>query len=95
MGKSENELVGAWGKPSEVQEAGGNKLLTYVKTGQIHAPGTPPIYQPTVVGNAVFVQQVDGGSPGYTYEGRCKTTFELAGGKIVSSKWEGNACTSK
>ena len=95
VGKSENELIGAWGKPSDVREAGGSKFLTYVKTEQMHTPGTPPIYQPTVVGNTVFVQQVGGGSPGSTYDGRCKTTFELAGGKIVSSRWEGNACTSK
>ncbi len=93
-GKSEDELVRAWGQPSDLREAGGKRYLTYAKSGQTHVPATPPTYQSTVVGTTVFVQQVDG-SPGYSYDGQCKTTFESTGGKIVSSRWEGNACTPK
>lgn len=92
-GKSEEELVRAWGQPSDRRDEGGNRYLTFTKSGQTHVPATPPIYQTTVVGTTAFVQQVDG-SPGYSYDGQCKTTFELAGSKIVSTRWEGNACTA-
>jgi hypothetical protein len=94
VGKSEDELTRAWGQPSAIDETGGKKYLTYDKNEQRYFPGTPTLYQPTVVGTTVFVQPIEG-TPGATYNFQCKTTFELAGGKVVSSRWEGRGCMAK
>ena len=94
VGSSEDNLVRSWGPPDSVYEGAGSKYLTYMRASQGYVPGVAPTYQSNVIGNTVYTQAV-GGSPGYTYNTRCKTVFELVGGTITSWRWEGNACRSR
>ncbi len=94
VGAEELALVRKWGPPQNVYENGGVRFLTYERSAQGYVPGTAPTYQTTRIGNTYTTQAV-GGSPGYAYSQRCTTTFEVSSGRIVSWRWEGNACRAR
>lgn len=94
IGADELSLVRKWGPPQQTYESGGRKFLTYVSGRNVYVPGTAPSYTTTVIGNTVYTNPV-GGSPGYSVQKQCNTTFEVENGKILSWRWQGNDCRSK
>ena len=87
----ESALIGRWGPPDSVHEAGGTKYLTYSKSHTSYLPGTPPTYSTTCSFGCCTSIPV-GGSSGYTLDQHCRTTFEVEGGTVTSWRWQGNAC---
>lgn len=79
--------------PRSVYETGGKKYLTYMSSRTSYVPGTQPTYQSTVIGNTVPTRPV-GGTPGYSIDLNCKTTFVIANSVITSWSYEGNHCVS-
>lgn len=94
VGKSEDQLVQAWGPPDTVYETGGKKYLTYVRSHTGYVPGTPPTYQTRIIGNRAYTTGY-GGSAGYFYQLHCKTTFTLSGGTVTAWRHEGNDCRAR
>tara|TARA_R110000868_G_scaffold150567_7_gene373928 strand:- start:4634 stop:5338 length:705 start_codon:yes stop_codon:yes gene_type:complete len=92
-GKSENALLQSWGPPDSFYENDGVKYLTFNNSRSGYVPGVAPNYQTTFVGNTAYTQAV-GGSPGFVYTKRCKTTFAISGGIIRGWRYQGNACRS-
>src|SRR5882672_9264952 len=91
IGQSEDDLVRNWGPPDNVYNGSTSRYLTYMRVWQGYMPGSGPYYRPTMVGNRLYAYPY-GGSPGYVYTESCKTTFELADGRIARWRWEGDAC---
>lgn len=94
VGQSDAALLGSWGPPDSVYDNGGVKYLTYFKSSSGYIPGVAPSYQTTIIGNTAYTNAV-GGSPGYAYTTKCKTTFMVSDGLIQRWRYEGNACRSK
>lgn len=94
VGLPERELIQSWGPPDSVYESSGVKYLTYSKSGAGYVPGIAPTYQTTVTGNTAYTRSY-GGSPGYAYNLRCKTSFTIENEVIQSWRWEGNACRAQ
>ena len=94
VGRTEDDLVRAWGRPAQVRDTDGQRYLTYVLAAQRYAPGIAPSFQPTIAGTSVYTDP-DSGVPGYSYSLSCKTTFELSNGVVRSWQLEGNACKAK
>lgn len=91
VGSPEDALLQKWGPPSNVYQSGTAKYLTFAKSGSAYVPGTLPTYQTSVVGNTVYSTPV-GGTAGYTVSKNCNTTFIVQNGRVVSWRWDGNAC---
>jgi hypothetical protein len=94
IGKTEAELVKAWGPPDSVHTVGESKWLSYLRARSGSVPSVPPIYTTSVVGNTV-VSTPSGGIPGYTYSLTCKVDYEIKQGIVQSSRFEGNGCRSQ
>ena len=93
IGSTEDRLVRSWGPPDSVYDSPSQRYLTYMDSRQGYVPGTAPTYQSYAIGNTVYTKPV-GGSQGYSYSMHCKTTFEIADGRITSWRYEGNSCRS-
>lgn len=91
VGASERDLIQGWGPPDSSYENEDAKYLTWNRVYQNFMPGTPPSYTSHVVGDRVYTVPW-GGSPGFLYTSRCKTTFTLVHGKVTGWRVEGNAC---
>lgn len=91
VGASERELVAAWGPPDSVYEGEDARYLTWSVRHTNYMPGTPPYYRTRVVGDRVYTVPY-GGTPGYVFDSRCKTTFTLVEGRVTGWRAEGNAC---
>jgi hypothetical protein len=93
VGASEDSLIAKWGPPDSSYQSGETKYLTYARSNSAYIPGTAPTYQTTCslgICNTIAV----GGSPGFTVNSNCKTTFTLSGGKITNWRYQGNDCTA-
>jgi len=93
VGSTELDLVRQWGPPQQSYEAGGSKFLVYSSSRNLYLPGTVPTYTTTVVGNTAYTTS-SGGTPAQNIGFSCQTTFEVAGKRIVSWRWQGNDCTA-
>jgi hypothetical protein len=91
VGKSENALIQAWGPPDSVYETTGTKYLSYTRSGTAYVPGIAPTYRTRVIGKTAYTHSY-GGTSGYVYNRRCKTSFALVEGIISKWRWEGNDC---
>lgn len=94
IGSEEVELIREWGPPQQSYESGGVKFLAYTSGRNVYMPGMAPSYTTTYIGNTAYTTPV-GGSPGYNMSMQCVTTFEVAQGRIVRWRWQGNDCKSK
>ena len=93
VGSSEGALINSWGPPDSAYESSGAKYLTYRKSSSGYIPGTQPTYQTQIIGGTAYTTSY-GGSPGYSYNRNCKTTFTVSDGTISSWRYEGNACVA-
>lgn len=103
VGKSENSLIAAWGRPSAQKYLGDNsKVITYTKVDDWFVPseyyvynggwGTPDIvYDPFMdeYNFTPYAQMVD-----TEVEEICQTSFWIENGIITAWKWRGNNCTA-
>jgi len=93
VGQSEGALIRSWGPPDSSYESSSDKYLTYSKSRSGYIPGTQPSYQTQIIGGTAYTTAY-GGSPGYSYNRNCKTTFTVSSGTITSWRYEGNACVA-
>jgi hypothetical protein len=94
VGRTELDLVRAWGPPLQTYKTGGSKFLVYSSARNVYFAGTPPAYTTTVIGNTAYTNRI-GGTPGQIVGMRCQTTFELIDQKIISWQWQGNDCVAR
>ncbi len=94
VGDTELNLIRKWGPPRESYETGGSKFLVYSSSRNVYLSGTAPSYTTTVIGNTAYTNAV-GGTPGQNIGLSCQTTFEISGERIVSWRWQGNACKAR
>ena len=91
VGAREPELIQAWGPPDSVYEGEDARYLTWNAQYQNYMPGSPPHYVTRVDGDRVYTIPY-GGTPGYLYSSKCKTTFTVVDGTVTGWRAEGNAC---
>jgi len=102
-GKTEQQLIAAWGKPSQVKELqNGDKILTYTfKNNQILPESEfyndmglmdeDELFYPfTYGGNEI----PDGNFLGQTITDYCQTKFYLKNNTVTSWQYKGNACVA-
>lgn len=94
VGASEVSLIRKWGPPQQSYETSGHKFIVYTRSSSVYIPGIAPTYTTTVVGKTAYTSSV-GGTPGQTIATNCKTTFEIADGKVLSWQWQGNDCKAR
>lgn len=94
MYSTEENLVAAWGIPDSVYESGHRKYLSYVSSRSGYVPGTAPTYQTTFIGNTAYTSS-SGGTPGFAFTRRCKTTFTVIKSVITHYTFEGNNCKAR
>ena len=95
VGKSETDLLRAYGVPNRTYDASGHRFLAYSRSRIDSIPGSPGFgYGGFGYGGFGY----GGFGPGYGGFGPeivqrdCDTTFELAGGKVLSWSLRGNDC---
>ncbi len=104
VGKSESELLQAWGAPSARKlMPDGSSVITYTKAEDIYVPSEFYIYnqgfEPSEdVVYSPFINQYDF-SPfaqnfGYEVENYCQTSFFIRHGQVTGWKWKGNDCVA-
>jgi hypothetical protein len=93
VGSDEVALIRAWGSPVNSYETGGRKFLTYSSRRNVYIPGTAPTYKTSIIGNTAYTTS-SGGTSASNISMSCETTFEIAGGKVVSWRYKGNDCTA-
>lgn len=94
IGKSEKELVTAWGIPDKQYQLDQNtKMISYISRDTAVYPGSPSTCFGTVSGNTV-VSNCGGSFPPTIQSYYCETIFTLDNGRI--SRWghKGNNCRS-
>ncbi len=94
LGQSEGSLIDSWGPPDSAYETGNKKYLTYTRSSTGYVPGTAPTYQTTIIGSVAYSTPV-GGSPGFSLNYHCKTTFTVNYGTINNWRYEGNNCVAR
>jgi hypothetical protein len=94
VGRTELDLVRAWGAPQRTYETGGSKFLVYSSGRNVYIAGTPPAYTTTIVGGTAYTSRI-GGTPGQVIGMRCQTTFELKEDKVIAWQWHGNDCAAR
>jgi hypothetical protein len=94
VGSSELELIRSWGPPQQAYESGGVKFLAYNSSRNVYLAGTAPTYTTTYIGNTAYTSS-SGGTPAQNLNLNCQTTFEISDGKIVSWRFQGNACKAE
>ena len=110
VGKSESDLVSAWGQPDSVyQMTGGAKSVRYSRAGSVYIPGQTTVQQVTtntsgsVYGsagaanyNAKSTTYVPQQQPGMQINLSCVTEFKIDDhGTIVNWHWQGNDCKAR
>lgn len=93
-GRSEIELVRAWGPPQQVYEVGGSRFLKFENASNLYVPEVPPTYTTRMHGNTAHTI-VSGGIPADNIALSCTTTFELVAGVVKSWQWQGNNCSAR
>lgn len=94
LGQDELKLIHRWGPPQRTYETGGSKFLTYVDSGNVVMPGTPPSYTTNVYGSTAYTTATPG-MPAQNIALDCETTFEIKDAKITDWSWRGNNCVSE
>ena len=94
VGSSPDQLISQWGPPDSSFTTGTSTYLTYSQGRTYNVPGVAPTYQ-TTCSFGVCTTNAVGGSPGYTINSHCKTTFTVQGNQITSWRWEGNSCKAR
>lgn len=95
VGKSETDLLRAYGVPNRTYDAAGHKFLAYSRSRIESFPGTPGFGYGYGLGFGYA-----GFSPGFGYGGfgpdiqqrDCDTTFELTAGRVTTWSLRGNDC---
>ena len=102
-GKTEQQLIASWGKPSQSRElSNGDKILTYTfKNNQVlPAPqyyndmgllDEDEIFYPFTYGGDMIP---DGNFLGETVTDYCQTKFYLKNNIVTSWQYKGNACVA-
>jgi hypothetical protein len=93
IGKSEKDLVAAWGIPQGSYENEGVRYLTYSRSESGVIPGTPARANTVMIGGKPYTNVV-GGSPAIGYTNACTTIFRIEKKFVVSYEFKGNACTA-
>ena len=90
VGRSEADLVTAWGAPSQMQDLGGGRqLFTYIKQKTVMETGADP--QNVNFGNySLYSPENDALQSEILYY--CETTFTTQNDIIVDYSWAGDAC---
>lgn len=90
VGQPEAEIVRQFGVPTRTYEAGGRKFIAY---DERHTDLIPPA--PFIGGFGYFGYGYGtfGSFPARLIESGCETTFEVAGGRVVSWALRGNTCS--
>lgn len=88
VGSDESELVDRIGPPDQVYENDGKKYITYIYSSTSYVPQT---VHNTTVGNNIQTNVYGG----YSRSWHCKTTYIIENKKIVSWRYDGNACVAK
>jgi hypothetical protein len=91
VGADEVDLVRAWGAPDRTYEAEGRRFVAYASRRQVHYAGAPLTTHVTVV-NGMARTVTTGGTPGWSEERACITTFEIDGNRVVSWSHRGDDC---
>jgi hypothetical protein len=91
LGKTENQLVAAWGIPQGSYENEGVRYLTYSRTESGVIPGTAPRANTVMIGGKPYTNMV-GGSPSIGYTNACTTIFRIEKKVVVSYEYKGNDC---
>lgn len=91
VGTRETVLVASWGIPNQVYTTDGVKYITYSRSRSVYIPGEGPSYHTTATYYGTITRPV-GGSPGYTINRYCDTTFMIVDGVIQSCSFRGNDC---
>lgn len=92
VGSTEDELVSAWGPPSNVYNSPSKiKFLTYHDSQTVFVPGVAPSYNTTFIGQTAYTNRI-GGTPSRTLNYSCSTTFEIRHDRIRSWSFKGNSC---
>jgi hypothetical protein len=91
VGSRETALVASWGIPSQVYTTDGVKYITYQRARTVYIPRQDPAYQTTTTYYGSITRPI-GGSPGYTINRYCDTTFMIVDGVIQSCSFRGNDC---
>jgi hypothetical protein len=90
-GQNESEVVRQLGTPSRTEEAGGRRLLVYEERRVDFAPGIPGSY---VLGSPFGPAGMGYGANAMpqAVELSCRTTYEIAGGRVSNATLRGNHC---
>jgi hypothetical protein len=104
VGKSESDLIAAWGEPDSVFKLGqSQQIITYVKNSEVIIPAEETLYNPdfnsTDTLYAPFSYQEDFALPistsdGYVVDNICQTSFHIKDGIVQSWQWKGNDCVA-
>lgn len=90
MGESEASLVAAWGPPDSVYTTDvGDRMLSWHRSTPITMPGNPSTYIAAPIGGGTYAVSGIGGSPETTYNFRCRVTFGVWKGKVLSWQYKG------
>ena len=95
-GVSVNKLTSVWGYPNRIDNlSSGRKLYIYnsIRRGNYPTQVSPGYTSVNTTGGQTYVTSVPTTySGGGSYDYRCKTWFEIGGGKVVNTSFRGNNC---
>lgn len=94
VGKSETDLIRAYGVPNRTFATGGHTFLAYDRSRIETIPGTPGFGGPwgPYWGGWGYGGWGWGGIPPEIVQRQCETTFELANDVVLRWSLRGNAC---
>lgn len=91
VGKSEKDLVAAWGIPQGSYENEGIRYLTYSKTESGVIPGQPGRVNTVMIGGKPYSNLV-GATPAIGYSSSCTVIFKVVNKLVVSYEFKGDGC---
>jgi len=91
IGKSEKDLVAAWGIPQGSYENEGVRYLTYSRSESGVIPGQPARANTVTIAGKSYTNMV-GGSPAIGYTNACTTIFKIENKVVVNYEYKGNYC---
>jgi hypothetical protein len=94
VGRSEVDLVRAFGVPTATFETGGVRFLQYESARTVTFPGSPPRLV-TYERRGRIIRDWDPGTPP-TFDVRtCRTTWQVAGNRVTGFSFEGSDCVAR
>lgn len=91
VGRTEVEIVDAWGPPDQVYENEAGRYLTWRSSRIRLVPGQPQVYHWDRTGSRSRAT-VSGGIPPRLMDMTCRKTMILRNGVITRWQWDGNSC---